>query len=212
MLLTTVESVRAPLGFEDMTDINAAITQAIHAADPQLSAEINTTFAAGTITDTFYVEQPTYVRHGYVDPLTGQRTGHMSTEFRLSNGFLTAAPTVLVFDQFGGTSTMDLSATIFTNLEKGVMRDIGTALWGKYVTVAYSYGFPADGTDPTSYDLTVVPLWLQTAAQVRATRMLSGNPSIKEAAIVIDTAVLDQQYSALVAQKLRYAPAALLPL
>ena len=84
MLLTAVQGIRELLGFDDMTDINFAIEAALHAAEPQLAAQLGTSFARTAVTDTFFVPRP-----GYED---GR---HVQTEFRLSRGLVVPTPVAI---------------------------------------------------------------------------------------------------------------------
>ena len=81
MLLTAVQGIRKSLGFDDMTDINFAIEAALHAAEPQLAAQLGTSFARAAVTDEFFVPRP-----GYED---GR---HVQTEYRLSRGLVVPTP------------------------------------------------------------------------------------------------------------------------
>lgn len=201
MLLTTVESVRNPLGFDDMTDINAAIETALHSVEPQLEAQLGTRFDRVTQTDIFYVAEPGFIR----EP-------HVSTEFRLSRGFLASNPTIVCKDATNGDFTLTISpGATMVNLELGKITNIGTRFQHTTVTVTYTAGFEID-TQGDAYIAAQVPAWLREAAKLRALSLLASSPMLKDAGIELDPKVLDGQAAALINRNLRYMPVALLPI
>jgi hypothetical protein len=193
MLLTSVADIREALGFDDMTDINAAINTALHAAEPILAATLNTEFARAEVTDTFYVSGP-----GTTDG------AHVKTEFWLSRCFLSGTPSVTGHDSLG--------ADINYQNEKGVARDWATRYGQTTLAITYQAGFETDENNPLSYDLTQVPSWLQEAAKMQAMLFLAQSAPVTEAAIQIDTKMLQQLLQTLLYSKIRYAPMALYPL
>ena len=84
MWLASVNEIRDDLGFDDMTDINEAIGAALHAAEPILAARLGSEFGELSVTDTFYVDEPGYVRGRSVQ-----------TEFRLTRGSVPPLRSVL---------------------------------------------------------------------------------------------------------------------
>lgn len=201
MLLASVKEIRDQLGFDDMTDINDAIEQALHAVEPQLAARLDTNFARGEQTDTFYVGAPTI-----------SEPGVNRTEFRLSYGLvheivsITATTNAMLFSD---AQQSDLASTVKVNKEKGVVRDWKTPYHQQTVEVTYLYGFDDDGT---SYDLDQAPKWLQESARILALIHLASNPALTEAEVKLDTKMLSAQYEALMRQHVRYAPVALIPM
>ncbi len=199
MFLASVAGIREELGFDDMTDINAAISMALNAAEPQLASALNTSFARTDVVDTFWVSEPTVIE-----------AGHVQTEFWLSRGFLAADPTVTV------STGLDTTDALRVDLHKGVVRDWKTYYHRAHVTFAYAAGFEAEvGSDdkPTgSYKLDQVPGWLKEAAKLQALILLSSAPSVTEAGVQIDTEVLKLQVASIMEQHIRYAPMALYPL
>lgn len=190
MLLYSVSALRDELGFDNLTDITTGIADALHTAEALLGATLRTSFDAKVgVVDTFAVADPTLIRAGIPQ-----------TEFLLSNGFVTGSPTL----SGGVISAIDT--------DKGIIRDWVTYYTNTLVTVTYNCGFAVAGDDPTSYDLTQVPKWLQQAAKLKALMLLAKHPSITEAQIQLDTSVLDQQYAALVNRHIRYCPLGILPL
>ena len=192
MLLTSVAAVRDPLGFDDMGDINAAIEQALQAVEPQLVSP---------------ARHPLRARHGH-RPVLGalpsvEQGRHRMTEFALRRGFLVAPPTVVTREAPREPVLLDLSLTVDYDLERGVVRDIGTPFQEVYVEVSYTAGFEA-APGGQSYDLTQVPTWLQRAATVKALRLLASNPAVTEAGVELDIEVLDHQYAALINSRIRY--------
>ena len=193
MLLTSVAGIRESLGFDDMTDINAAITTALHAAEPILAATLNTEFARAEVIDTFWVNSPT-VRDG----------SHVNTEFWLSRGFVQGTPVV--------TGHVSASAAMNYRHEKGIARDWTTIYESNTLVFTYQAGFQADTDNTEAYVNTQVPAWLQEAAKMQALIYLADAAAITEAGIKIDVRVLQQQLQALMTAKIRYAPMALYPL
>lgn len=227
MLLASVTEIIEQLGFDAMTDITNAVTMALDAAEAQIASVLDTDFTQGTYVDTFFVDQPPY----QVGPA-------VSTEFRLSHGNVTALSTVyangdpvgfgtdpvITYDNgsgwpyaFAPGENLDVTANISPTFvgvtkERGVVKDFKTRYKRTWVQITYTSGFPADGGNAASYDLTTVPDWLQNAAKTCAMISLADNPSLTEAQITLDKAMLKTQYRALLSRKTRYAPMALLPL
>lgn len=192
MLLYSVDALREELGFDDMVDINAAITKALHTAEPLIGATLRTTFDKREgVADTFYVKEPTI--EGAVP----------QTEFILRHGFVAGKP---VAESNGAALPLQFLP------EKGIGRDWSTSYHEQIVTIVYNCGFAADNTNSESYDLAQVPGWLQQAAKIKALMFLAKLPAITEAQIELDTSMLDQQYAALINTHIRYAPLAILPL
>ncbi len=77
MHLAAVADLRSQIGFDDMTDINAAIGQALDAAETQIAAVLRTEFNRVTVTDQFYIED------------TPRQGRAVKTELLLTRGFLT---------------------------------------------------------------------------------------------------------------------------
>lgn len=200
MLLTSVASVREPLGFDDMTDINSAIELALNAVEPQIEAKLGTRFDRETVTDVFWVREP-----GYMDG------PHFNTEFRLSRGFVTDPIVIAVEDFTAGSFIVSPGPKLQINRERGIIKDFGTRFHHATVTVTYESGFDLS-MDGISYDLDQVPRWLQELAKLMALRLLASNPTVKDSGVEMDTTVLDQQAAALINKNQRYAPSAILPL
>lgn len=198
MLLTSVQEIREELGFDDMPDINNAITMALNASESLLGSTLGTTFERKSLSDTFWVSSPSF-----------RQASWNKTEFLLSAGFLVGSPTVT------SANLGDISSAFKFDIEKGIGRDWVTRYDGDTVTIEYVCGFETevfgDPPAPTgSYVLSQVPDWLKQAAKVKTLLLLAKFPAITEAGIELDTKVLDQQYAALVNSHIRYAPAALL--
>ena len=205
MLLALVSDLREQLGFDDMTDINFAITMALNGAEPQIAALLNTDFPQGTFTDTFYVERPPF-----------QSGGAVSTEFRLRNGLVSALASVVWNPIVTGfsvpASNVDVTSVVQLHQDKGIVKDFTTRYRRVYVQITYTAGFAVDGGNPASYLLSSVPVWLQEAAKLRALLDLADSPALSEANIKLDTQLLGAQFQALLSRHLRYAPVSVLPL
>jgi hypothetical protein len=227
MLLASVTDILDALGFDAMTDITSAATMALDAAEAQLASTLDTDFTQGSYVDTFYVEEPPF------------RSGPAaSTEFRLSHGLVSTLTSVIANGDptaFGTSQTvtynngsgwpyafspgenLDVTANCSPQFlgqfkERGVVRDFMTRYCRTWVQISYTSGFPADGTNPASYDLTQVPDWLQQAAKTCALINLSGSPALSEANVKLDVPTLKVQFRSLLTRRIRYAPMALLPL
>jgi hypothetical protein len=209
MLLASVETIRNALGFDSMTDINAAITAALNSAEPQLAVQLSTNFEQQTVTDVFWAKEP-----------VEKTFPHVRTQFWFSQGFISSTPTVSAVQLRGGPfewidSTSDpfiiADGALVYNLEKGVATDWMTPYHHCRVTFTYQAGFPLDDTDE-SYDLTQVPAWLQEAAKLLTLIRLADSPIITEAGVRIDVPTIKLQLDSLLAKHTRYAPLALIPL
>jgi hypothetical protein len=212
MLLAAITDVQTDLGFSAMPNIQAAISAALEIAEQTLASAIGTTFDQKQITDAFYVRTPSY------------RDGpNVRTELRLSRGFVNQTPAVVgtmaasnvgygLFDIAPiYPDTLDVSANLVIDWEKGVARDITTQYCQNWLTVQYTAGFPGSGSDPMSYDLTKVPQWLQQAANLSAKIIIQSNPALEDPKIKLDTTLMQRQLNVLLGQHIRYAPAALFP-
>lgn len=199
MLLYSVSKLREELGFDDMTDITNAFTLALDAAETLIGSTLRTTFDRKTVTDTFYVNEPSF-----------KKGGLNRTEFLLSTGFVSGTPNVVSND-----ASM---ASVFTfDSEKGIGRDWTTNYASQIVTITYECGFEAElvGSPPQpngSYKLDQVPTWLQQAAKIKTMLLVAKLPALTEAGINLETGLLEQQYASLINSHIRYAPSALLPL
>jgi hypothetical protein len=202
MLLAAVADLRAQLGFDDMTDINAAITGALHAAEPYLAAVLGTEFEETERADVFYVHEPGL-----------QQGAHVQTEFRLRQGFVQADTlTVEIGNAYAFEDPTEVTSDVILQTEKGVVTDYQTVYDRDYVRVTYTAGFAVDDDDADSYDLSVVPAWLQEAAKLQALITLETHPSLEGAGIKQDTNKLNAQLGHIVRRHMRYAPVALLPI
>lgn len=203
MLLAPVADILDELGFSDMEDITAAITAALHVADKTLQGMLATTFERQTsVSDTYYV-----MENGY------QLGNSYQNQFRLSCGFVDTvvvkrASSLALLTDDPTTYTSD----VVVQADKGVVRDFTTNYERQFVRITYNAGFSADAEDPTYYNLTQVPAWLQEAAKIKAKIALCGNGALEGTATKLDVKSLSAQLNATVVQKLRYTPTALLPL
>lgn len=209
MFLASVRVIREQLGFDDMTDINAAIEMALNSAEAQLAAQLGTQFGRTQLVDTFWVYEP------------GFRQGnHVETQLRLRRGMVAGEPEIVSASSVSLLAQGNTMTGIQLDAEKGVLTDYTTDYYRRYVRVSYTAGFEAEMEDvengeprPTgSYVLSQVPEWLQEAAKLKALIHLSSSETIKDAGITIDVKAIDAQLAAIVNQHLRYTPLALLPI
>jgi hypothetical protein len=188
-----------------MTDITFAASMALDAATPQIEAMLNTSFAQNSYTETFFVAKPPY-----------RDRQAFRTRFRLNNGFvaLTSMKVSYQLSDFttAGATPTDVTSSVTVDADRGVIDDIVNRYSSQYVRVAYTAGFPVDGTNADSYLLTAIPDWLQQAAKLRALIGMADDASLSEAGIKLDTKVLWPQFNALISRKMRYAPTAKMPI
>ena len=207
MLLASMTDIRERLGFDDMTDINFAATMALDAATPQIEAMLNTSFTQGSCVETFFVEKPPYMNRQA-----------FRTKFRLNNGFVTLTSVKFAYElaafsqQTPNGNFKDVTNTVMVDTDRGIVDDINNRYERQFVQIAYTAGFPVDGVNPDSYDLTAIPDWLQQAAKLRAMIGMADDAAVSEAGIKLDTKMIWAQFNALVSRKMRYAPTAKMPL
>jgi len=193
MLLASMTDIRERLGFDDMTDINFAATMALDAATPQIEAMLNTSFTQGSCVETFFVEKPPYMNRQA-----------FRTKFRLNNGFVTLTSVKSAYELAAFSEIVDT--------DRGIVDDINNRYTLQYVQIAYTAGFPVDGVNADSYDLTAIPDWLQQAAKLRAMIGMADDAAVSEAGIKLDTKMIWAQFNALVSRKMRYCPTGRMPL
>ena len=207
MLLAAVADIRSQLGFDDMTDVNAAISMAMDAAELMLASRLNTEFGKGTFVDMFYVRSPPFI--------DGQA---VETQFRLRRGLISSLTSVIWSQQlssFGDTSaTTDVTVNAVLHPDKGIVKDFTTRYERTYVQITYVAGFDLDTSvsPPVSYLLTEVPDWLQNAAKLLTLIGLVDAPILSEAGIKLNAKMLTDQFNTLTSIHLRYAPISVLPL
>ena len=201
MLLAAVADIRSQLGFDDMTDVNAAISMAMDAAESMLASRLNTEFGKGTFVDMFYVRSPPFI--------DGQA---VETQFRLRRGLISSLTSVIWSQQlssFGDTSaTTDVTVNAVLHPDKGIVKDFTTRYERTYVQLTYVAGFDLDTSvsPPVSYLLTEVPDWLQNAAKLLTLIGLVDAPILSEAGIKLNAKMLTDQFNTLTSIHLRYAP------
>lgn len=207
-LLADPNDVLADLGYDStMVNIMAATRSALRMATADLSAALHTDFTHAAAQDVYYVRDVTR-RHS---------NGSVITEFRLSQAFVDAsqpfvavfAPSSVALAQQG--QPVDVSTAISVDLQKGVAVDVLNDYGRMWVQLNYTKGFPLSTADATSYDLTVVPDWLQECASLLAKITLQSNPSLEDPAIKLDTRLLQGQLNTTLKPHLRYTPAAQIP-
>lgn len=204
MLLASVPSIRKSLGFDDMTDINAAITSALHAAEAQIAALLSTSFGREQMVDKFWVYEPPFVQGS-----------HTETKFRLSRGLISDVSSIMMSNaptMFTNPDAQDISDRVTVDTQRGIATDVTTYYAEQYVEIRYTAGFDVDANDPESYNLDQVPAWLQQAATLKTLILVADAPALTEAGVKIDKQMLDQQYALTVNRYVRYAPTALLPM
>lgn len=206
MFLAAADTIRDVLGFDDMPDINAAVTNSLNSATTQLESLFTTSFARAVHEDIFFVPRAADERAVW-------------TQFRLSNGFLAEDPIIEVGAALDVLTPITLGKV---HLERGLVTDLATRFVDQYVKITYTAGFELQETEPAvpgdpapppvSYDLTQVPEWLQEAAKLKAFHLIGSNPALTEANVLLSAKTLAEQLAMLVNGRLRYHPSALLPL
>ena len=201
MLLAAVAEVRETLGFDDMTDINAAITGALDAAEHYLAGVLGTPFDRVTTSDLFWVERPGF-----------RQQAHVQTEFRLKRGLIDINDFSTAQSPLPTMAGSIALTDIALHAPKGLVTDYRTAFDHAYVRFTYTAGFPVDADNPLSYALATVPRWLQSAAKTHALITLETHPSLVEAGVKQDTTALKMALGGMLRPYIRYTPAALLPI
>jgi len=194
MKLASLEEIRDDLGFDDMTDINEEIGAALGRAEQVLSAELSTTFARGQQTDTFFVPEPQVI--------DGNR---VQTNFRLSRGFLVSDPISRISHDPSQLDSAPAGEYMFCKRELGEVRNWVTRFYQQFVQFTYDYGFEADQSDATSYDLNQVPAWLQEAAKLCTVVILNGMPRFKQHDIELDVKTAEAQLRSIISAHRRYS-------
>jgi hypothetical protein len=97
-------------------------------------------------------------------------------------------------------------------LEAGFVKVIGLDLAGQFIQVDYTAGFDTDPDDLNQYDLSQVPDWLETAAQLEAQILLNDQPFIQEGEEHTGTTMAEAMLSFIIQIKARHFPAALEPI
>ena len=207
-LLADPNDVMTDLGYDNtMTNITNAVRSALRMATASMAATFQTDFKQAVVVDTFYVRELT----------EKAQWDNFRTEFRLSQGFVNATPPVLAISAPSSTylnqttAQTDTSTALALNLEKGIAVDILNDYRRMWLRITYTKGFPLNPDDDTSFDLTVVPGWLQEAAVLFAKIILQSNPSLEDPAIKMDTKVMDTLLTGMLQPHKRYAPGAMQP-
>jgi hypothetical protein len=200
MMLASVSEVRADLGFDDMPDINEAITAALHGTTHALASVLRTSFDKQSWADLFFVER-------------SDEGGVPSCDLRLSLGFVEPVSVVVkVSPRPDMADAVVVTPNFVLRPDKGVISDYRRVYLREFVQCSYTAGFNVDDTDPESYDLAQVPPWLQEAAKLHAKIMLDDNPSLKEAGVNQSVYQMTQSLEAMLESHIRYVPWARLPL
>lgn len=186
--LVTVETVRERIYLPHVDGVSVAIDEALQAATEILEAELRTTFALETRTDTFYIEQST---------LRGQR--HM-TKLRLAKGILTDPTNLTVqigatFRTFldgtptdlrggdhdtagGGTGSEPPDEFVQIDSERGIVILQDAQIISEYAQVVYEAGIDVSGDDANLFLETgakSTPTWLKELAVLQTMQQLEQN-------------------------------------
>ena len=225
MRLALQSQVMAALGLANLPDYNNAVSSALEFATLGLENVLRTEFELTTTTDYFEpnVFEPLRklrLKRGFVlqgptangVPVTNPQVIYAASPWAMKNGNTVDITSMCVFDYEKGVVWVrnlagDLSAS-------GAMSRLASAgyygLPGSSVSVSYSAGFPVSKADPTLFDLTIVPDWLQQLAQMRAQINLAQHPAIDVTKAVAGVSDLQSQFVSVVARKTRYTPDAIL--
>jgi hypothetical protein len=191
------------LAKENSTDNLLAATSAVELATAACEARLSTSFNAGTAVDVMYIT-------------SSMPLGLTAFQTRLlaSRGFITSASLTTVkalgVAKFGTDEETALTNVVI-NYDKGIVTLVDDDLTGYYVKLSYSYGFANTGGLYTG-----APEWLQEACKLMALMtLISGpNPTITEKKDVVESTpkALATQFETIMAQNIRYAPGAAMPL
>ena len=208
-LIADPNDVMADLGYDTrMTNIVAASRSALRMATASLASALQTDFSQSVVVDTYFVERPSDSR----------RHGDFSTEFWLSQGFVNAQPLFAgayadsAASLTDASSVSNVSAAMLVDLERGVAVDTLNQYHRSWVRLVYTKGFPLSASDPTLFDLAVVPDWLQECGTIMAKIALQSNPALEDPQIKMDSKLLQAQVASILRPHLRYAPAATKPI
>jgi hypothetical protein len=219
MKLVTDLSIRQYLGFDDMPDVNNAISIASQLVTSQLESMLESNFSRADREDNFMVH----------NMMPHMDRDHPTTKVKLRTGFISAGTLVVT----AATRYADLAsnpvtvATMVANGDSGrwlgeltdletlygdatnlgYLNRVNTA--GRYIRVAYTSGFEVDGDDPTLY--TGMPDWLVQAATSMTMYQLRTHPVIVQAELPFEFEQYQTLSKTILAQHLRYLPSALNP-
>jgi hypothetical protein len=234
MLLCTIDRVLDDLGFvpDNMKNIKRATIAALNFAEHQIASALGTGFAQRTMTDTWFIRRPNFEHRGNLKTVFRLSQGFVNSAVPFAGVAYTKVETNFVYDEWfddeynvlPGPDKIDISQHLHplvttgdaTGCEKGVVVDTHDWLYDKWVKITYQCGFPlaapvSPETVSYSYDLTVVPEWLQTAAHLAARITLQSNPSLEDPAIKLDTNYMQRQLDVMLRPHVRYVPYAQLP-
>lgn len=203
MLLYPVTEVRKRIGFDDIPDVNAALEAGLQAATVYLSTTLRTGFERKTRSDLFYIPEAVQIGATY------------KVKLKLTDGFLTALPTVVASDRRATlVAGIDLTPDSLFDLEQGTLTILDQPLRGQFVQVEYTCGFEADDTDLTLYKQDQVPSWLKDAAYLQSLIVVdAASPNVRHDSNALpEVRAMKEQLATMLEQKVRYQPDALLPL
>jgi hypothetical protein len=202
--LSTIDSARARIGFDDITTVNNAIAAALEAASVELSRLLRTPFDIATGVAEVFV--PRFI------PRYGRST---VLYLGLGAGFLSADP-VVVYATTANMLSASAVAVDATNYkidrEKGLLTfNTSLCLKDRAIQVTYSSGF-ALGTGPTADVYQGVPDWLVAIGEEWAITVLDRtNPALRGDSAKSWEIVQGSLKDAL-SRKIRYFPYAEKPL
>ena len=203
MRIASDVEIRESMGFDDMDDVNAAIQFALDTVTGRLEVGLRTQFARADWVDVFFVDDAALFR------------GQPITRLRLSHGFVD--PDTLdvsyatLYDSLASSADRTATAALVLEAEKGLLTTASLDLTGNFVRVAYTAGFAADGTVDQQYDLSTVPVWLQTLAKLYVRIELNAHPLFKNADKATDPAALVQSARMIHDGHVRFYPSAFAP-
>lgn len=216
-LLADPADVLADLGYSigptKMPDIGNAAVSAMRLSTAWLAASLQTGFEQAQVVDTFFVESPTD---------RGRNAWSQSYEFRLSHGFVNAAPALAAIyaetaeGLVTSNANANTSAALTVDLEKGRAVDLLNRYSRRWVQITYTKGFPVNGASvlqgtPALFDQNFVPPWLNELAVLLCKIQLASNPSLEDPQIKMDTRLGQGQANNMLKPHMRYTPSAILP-
>ena len=145
-----------------------------------------------------------YVDDFYVDS-TLWFAGRPQRAFRLSRGFLTAAPLLTYASTFealvNGPSTPFTSTDYVMDLEAGLVNVVGLDLSCRHLRASYNAGFDPDPNENGQYDPADVPDWLQRAACLPARLALNDQPFLSDGDDTPTTKAVEDMRAHIIASK-----------
>jgi hypothetical protein len=228
MRLALASDVMSALGLNDLPDYVNAVNEALDAATIQLESDMRVAFEQKACVDYFMPADNDPSTKLKLKKAFVQASPALAVTYAVSQGAWTLGETInltsickvdndrgIVWVSGPDPASPSANGTVpqlfYPWATFGLNFPGFCGLKGAFLSVSYTAGFPADQADDESYDLTVVPKWLQSIARVVARISLADHPALQVTTVTSDVRLLQNQYAAMINAKSRYAPDAVLP-